>query len=208
MQDYTILPPPPIVVTLQTQNATCPDFCNGTASAIASGGYGTLSYVWTPPPGGGQNTPNATGLCAQDYTLTVSDTTGCDTTITFIIGAPLPIEANATVTNATCFGTCDGSIGLAITGGGGSYTYAWTPTPSNGPDQAQALLLCAGTWQVLVSDGTCDTTLVFDITEPTPLNAGLTTTPVSCFDACDGTATSAASGGSPGIPMYGAPTRV
>jgi gliding motility-associated-like protein len=204
-QVYTILPPPPIIVTLQTQNATCPDFCNGSALAVGTGGYGPLSFQWDPAPGGGQNTPNATGLCAQDYTLTVSDTTGCDTVINFTIGAPLPIEANATVTNATCFGECNGSIVLAITGGAGSYTYAWTPTPSNGPDQAQALLLCAGTWQVLVSDGTCDTTLVFDITEPTPLNAGLTTTPVSCFGACDGTATSAASGGSPGYTYVWSP---
>ncbi len=203
---YTILPPPPIVVTLQTQNATCPDFCNGTASATATGGYGTLDFLWAPQPGGGQNTPNATGLCAQDYTLTVTDSTGCDTVIAFNIGAPLPIDANATVINATCFGTCNGSIDLGVTGGSGSFTYAWTPTPANGPDQSQALGLCAGTWQVLVSDGICDTTLVFDITEPQPLVPGLLTTHVTCYGTCDGTATSTTAGGTPGYSYVWTPS--
>ena len=198
IQSFTIEPPQPLVVAITTVNATCPDFCNGSATALVSGGNDPYTYLWAPPPGNGQGTATATGLCAQDYTLTITDSVGCDTTILFTITAPLPIDPNASVTNNTCSGSCDGSIILAPTGGFGTFTYTWTPTPPNGPGTEQALNLCAGTWQVVVASGVCDTTLIFEITEPLPIDAGLTTTPVTCGGDCDGSATSSTSGGTAG----------
>ncbi|MBL0044216.1 MAG: gliding motility-associated C-terminal domain-containing protein [Flavobacteriales bacterium] len=196
--DYTILPPVPLQVSIATVNATCPDFCNGSASATVTGGNDPYTYLWAPLPGGGQGTASATGLCAQDYTLTVTDSVGCDTTIVFTISAPLPIDPNAIVVNNICSGECTGSIVLAPTGGFGNFTYTWTPPPPNGPGTAQALNLCSGTWQVVVASGVCDTVLVFQISEPPPIQANLTTTPVTCGNDCDGTATSNTTGGTVG----------
>ncbi len=205
IQTFIIQEPLPIVVDVATVNATCPNFCNGTADATVTGGNDPYTYVWSPAPGSGQNTPNVTGLCAQDYSLTVTDSVSCDTTITFTISAPLPIDPQDSVTNVTCFGACDGSIILDPIGGFGNFTYTWTPQPPNGQGTNQALNLCAGTWSVLIADGVCDTTLVFDITEPAPLDAGLVTTPAGCDGACDGTATSSASGGTPGYTYVWSP---
>ena len=205
VQTFIIEPPVPISVTVTTQDATCPDFCNGEADATVTGGIDPYGFVWTPAPGSGQNSPNATGLCAQDYTLTVTDSVGCDTTVTFTISAPLPIDPQDSVTNVSCNGACDGSILLDPLGGFGNFTYTWTPIPDNGQGTNEALGLCAGTWTVVIADGVCDTTLVFLITEPDPIVAGLTTTPAGCDGACDGTATSLATGGTPDFEYFWAP---
>ncbi len=197
IQTFIIEAPLPIDVVVTTADATCPDFCNGTADATVSGGNDPYTFVWSPGVTG-QGTPNASGLCAQDYTLTVTDSVGCDTSVTFTISAPLPVDAQDSVTNVSCAGSCDGSILLNPLGGAGIFTYTWVPEPPNGPGTQQATGLCAGTWSVTISDGVCDTTLVFDITEPLPIDAGLVITPAGCDGACDGTATSTTSGGTPG----------
>lgn len=195
---FAILPAVPITLSLQLIAASCPGVCDGTAGVIAGGGAAPYTYLWAPAPGGGQGTPNATGLCPQAYTLTVTDALGCDTTIAFTIDAPDPIQVTSTVTDASCAGDCDGSIGLVATGGTGTFTYTWTPAPAIGQGTANVSGLCAGNWQVTITSGACDTTLVFLIDEPPPIDAAVTTTDVSCAGACDGTASVNASGGTPG----------
>ena len=191
IQTFIIAPPVPITVDVTTQDASCAGACDGAAEAVATGGTGVYAYAWWP---GGQTTADVTGLCAMDHLLTVSDSSGCDTTITVSIAEPLPIDPVATVSNVGCSGACDGSIVLAPVGGSGNYTYAW----SNGSSGNQVQGLCAGTVTVTVSDGACDTTLVFDITEPDPLNTGLNILGAGCGGACTGTASAVPTGGTPG----------
>lgn len=78
---------PPTIVFAVTDE-TCLGDCDGTATAIITGGTGPFSLTWSPAPGGGQGTTTATGLCPGNYTLTLIDDngTGCtlvaDTVIT------------------------------------------------------------------------------------------------------------------------------
>ena len=194
-----IAPPVPITVEVTSQDASCDGACDGSAEAVASGGNGVLGFAWSP---GGQTTPGVAGLCAQDYQLTVSDTAGCDTSLTVTISAPPPIDPVATVTNVTCSGACDGSIILAPTGGSGGFTYSW----SNGSGGNAALGLCAGGYTVIVSDSAgCDTTIQFTITEPDPVDAGLITVDAGCDGICSGEAISAVTGGTPGYEFVWGP---
>ncbi|MBS1581925.1 MAG: SprB repeat-containing protein, partial [Bacteroidetes bacterium] len=204
-RNFTILPAVPMQLSLNIVPASCPGVCDGTAGIIVTGGVPGYTYLWSPAPGAGQGTPNVTALCPQAYTLTVTDAVGCDTTIAFTITAPLPILPNEVVTDATCFGTCDGSIVLAPTGGSGTYTYAWTPVPPNGQGTAQATGLCAGSYQVVITSGACDTTLTLSIVSPTAIVPGLTVTNVACAGECTGTATANTSGGTPGYTYLWAP---
>ncbi|MBX2972220.1 MAG: gliding motility-associated C-terminal domain-containing protein [Flavobacteriales bacterium] len=192
---FTIQEAAPMQLSLQLTPASCPGTCDGTAGVIATGGVGGYVYAWSPQPGGGQGTASATGLCAQAYSLTVTDAGGCDTTISFTITAPPPIAPNATQTDVTCAGECDGTITLAPTGGNGTFTYLWAPTPPIGQGTATASQLCAGDWRVTITSGGCDTTITFTITEPAPITVDLVTTDASCAGECDGTATANASGG-------------
>ncbi|MBK8500014.1 MAG: SprB repeat-containing protein [Flavobacteriales bacterium] len=194
-QDFIILDAVPILLSLQVLPASCPGVCDGSAGVIVTGGVGPYSYLWTPPPGTGQGTPDVTGLCPQAYTLTVTDAAGCDTTIAFTVPAPPPIDASGVVTDATCNGDCDGAIVLTVSGGNGVFTYVWTNNPPVGQGTGSVSALCAGTYDVTITSGACDTTLSFTVNEPPPIDASVTTTDPTCAGLCDGTATVIATGG-------------
>ena len=58
-------------------SVSCNGFSDGTATANGiTGGNGTNSFSWT----GGSTTNPATGLSAGNYTITVTDQKGCNTT--------------------------------------------------------------------------------------------------------------------------------
>lgn len=191
VQNYTVLPAVPFDVAITTGAASCTGNCDGTAQAVVSGASPGYSYLWSPAPGSGQGTASAAGLCPGPGTLTITDAVGCDTTINFTISAPPPITVGSTVNDATCHGACDGSIVLSPGGGNGSFTYVWTPASLG--TGASATGLCAGSYQVVVTSGACDTTITFTIAQPPPIDVSLTSTDATCVDACDGTATLAGS---------------
>lgn len=61
-----------ISVSDSSSATSCPSACNGSATAIASGGS-SYTYQWGSTAGN-QTTQTATGLCLGNYTVTVSDT--------------------------------------------------------------------------------------------------------------------------------------
>ena len=68
---------------------------NGSISASATGGTGVLTYLWNPS---GQTSSTATGLAVGNYTVTVTDSKGCNSIASqSIISSPSPI-ANFTST--------------------------------------------------------------------------------------------------------------
>ncbi len=193
---YSITEPDTLAPELTTNNATCSDVCDGTATVNVSGGNAPYNYLWTPVPPNGQGTDSISGLCAGAWSLLVTDSLGCDTTINFTINAPAAIEPNLSITNESCFGPCDGTATVAPIGGNGGYTYLWTPNPPNGQGTPAASGLCAGNWNVLISDSIgCDTLVVFDILPPSPILPNEIAQNVSCFGACDGSIDLAPSGG-------------
>ena len=56
-------------------DATCDGFCNGSATVSASGGTPGYTFVWNTVPI--QTTASAIGLCAGNYSVTVTDANGC-----------------------------------------------------------------------------------------------------------------------------------
>ena len=194
---FTILDASPILISLQLTPASCPDVCDGTAGVIVTGGVQPYVYDWDPAPGAGQGTPNVSGLCAQAYSLTITDAVGCDSTISFTISAPPPIVPDPTQTDVTCSGSCNGTIALAPTGGNGTYSYNWTPVPPSGQGSANAFNHWAGDWQVTITSGGCNTTITITILAPSPIVASVVPSNATCTDACDGSAVLTASGGTP-----------
>ncbi len=128
-------------------NASCFGACDGTATAMGSGGAGPpYFYAWsTNPP---QNTQTATGLCAGTYTVTVSDVTGASGTASVTISEPS--ELVASITNVTHI-TCSVPVGSATAnanGGTPGYTFNW----SNGQNGPTATFAAPGTYDVTVTD--------------------------------------------------------
>ncbi|MFN6178783.1 MAG: gliding motility-associated C-terminal domain-containing protein, partial [Flavobacteriales bacterium] len=164
-----------LVPVIATTDAICNGACNGTASVAATGGNGAYSFAWSGGIAG--NTPNATGICAGSYTVTVSDANNCSTAAVFTIGEPeaLDIDAIASV-NETCPGSCDGSITItdpqgaqySINGGTGFQT---------GNSFAG---LCPGEYAIVMLDANgCTASGIASIASPPPVIAYFTFSPDS-----------------------------
>lgn len=193
--------PTPLVSPGSSTDVTCFGFCNGTASVTASGGSPPYTYDWTPGSPTGDTTPNITNLCPGSYTVTVTDTNFCTSTYIATIIEPPILTLTMSQTNASCGGICDGTATATITGGTPPYTYAWSTGSSTltGALTNTISALCDGTYSVTVTDANgCNITDSVTITEPPILVATATGTNVTCFNACDGTATAGVVGGSGG----------
>ncbi|HRP82288.1 MAG TPA: gliding motility-associated C-terminal domain-containing protein, partial [Flavobacteriales bacterium] len=190
-----VAPAQQILPNLSTTPTACHGSCDGTATVGPTGGTAPYGYVWTPEPGGGQNTPQATGLCPGPYAVQVTDANGCSINVQVLITAPAPLSVTAQVEQISCAGATDGSITITTGGGTAPYTYAWSPMPPNGQGTNQALGLDPGQWTVVLSDSHgCDTTITWEITAPAPVTVVTAVTQSTC-GACDGSANVVPGGG-------------
>lgn len=142
---------------------TTVDMCgtsNGTANVNATnGGVQPFSYSWS----NGQTTQIATNLAAGSVQCTITDANGCTLNLLGnpIVAAYSSISISATITNAACLTSTDGSITATGTNGTPPYQYEWygmgqtSPTINN---------LAAGNYYLKVTDATgCSKTQSFQV---------------------------------------------
>lgn len=154
----------PTVSISNTSDITCFGYDNGTATISIGGGTGPFSINWnTTPP---QNTYTATNLSPGQYYVTVSDIYGCTYEASATINEPSPFSVNAMANDIDCYGTCTGSAYATPSGGTSPYTYLW----SDFQNSQMATSLCAGDYEVIVSDNNgCTTTDNTTILENAPI---------------------------------------
>ncbi len=152
-------------------NETCFNQCDGAATVAGSDGLPPYRYQWDALAGG-QTTANATGLCAGNYSVTVTDNANCYQTTVVSISNPAPITATiASATDATCVG-CDGQA--QAQGAGGTIAFAYNFQWSTGSSFPTASALCAGIHTVTVSDDNgCSTVATVSISQPVSITATL-----------------------------------
>ena len=185
-----IVQPPAITLTVTKTNLNCGSVCNGTASVTATGGLGAFTYSWAPSGGSGAS---ATGLCAGNYTVTVTNNVNCVKTITVDILSPPTLTASPVQSNISCNAVCNGSVNLHPGGGTPGYTYGWSPAVSTG---STAINLCAGPYTYTITDGLgCTLINTITITQPPAATLTVAGNSITCNGACDGTATGNMSGG-------------
>ena len=176
--------PDPLVV-----NDTVTDVaCNGEATGIIDitpvGGTPDYSYQWTGPGvmPGFQDQEN---IIAGTYTVRVTDARGCFVDRTFAVAENPAIVVASDVTQPTAGGAADGAIDLTVSGGVGSFTFAWTGPGVDASAEDQTGL-AAGNYDVVVTDGAgCTVARSFALEEGAP-NLSVTSTP-SCPDGATGT---------------------
>jgi gliding motility-associated-like protein len=190
--NVTITEPLQLQAVINKTDVNCPGGTNGSATVtLNQGGVGTLSYSWNSVPQ--QNTATASNLNAGQYTVTVTDSTGCSTTAnTTIVELSVPLVFNGTTSNATCPGRTDGSITLNITQGTGPYTFAWTPAGNT----QNLTNIAAGNYAVTITDANgCTYNSNYFVNQNPALVGTISATNVTCFGENDGSIVATANGG-------------
>ncbi len=129
-------------------DAACDGVGDGSLTITVVGGTGTLMYALD---GGTPQTSNSfSGLLPGDYTITVSDASGCSFDFFATVGANSSISASTSVTDASCTGFSDGQIEVFPSGGTAPYDYSLDGAPFSTDNPITGL--AAGTYEVTVRD--------------------------------------------------------
>lgn len=196
---FTINEPAALMMTLLSQtNVTCNGGSDGAVSYTVTGGFGALSYNWTPGNPTGDGTSSVSGLTAGTWTCTVTDANSCTAASSPVITEPTAISVTpASQTNPTCAGAATGTASVNASGGTGALTYNWTPGNPTGDGTNSVSGLTAGTWTCTVTDASsCIDSLMITITEPAAIVVSpVSQTDVLCNGGSNGTASASVTGG-------------
>jgi len=175
----TVNEPAPIQITSSVVEATC-GVCDGSVTVVPSNGQAPYSYLWNT----GATTATLNNICAGIYQVQVTDANGCINSFFIPVdNSSGPSNGNPVVTNASCFGLCDGAATLNATGGNAPYTYQWVP---GGQNTNSVTGLCPGSYFVQIQDADgCIYTEPITIGSPAQIQIGQTVTNSTC-GLCDG----------------------
>ena len=145
--------------TTSGQNVTCPSMCNGTLTITPTGGTAPYTFNAVATNDVAHNFSDdlsAIGICADEYTITVTDFCGVSQVGSYIVTEQSEYGFSLTGQNWSCATTpgCNGLITVTVTGGtspyditlNGTTTYSGVSSPYNITD------LCAGDYTVSVTD--------------------------------------------------------
>ena len=178
------IPPPNPVLDYQ-QDVACAGGLNGAVVIVVSISTGTAPFTYDID-NTGPVLANTFNVNAGSHTVVVNDANSCSGSVSFTILQPSALSFTTTKTDATCNGTCDGTITVSASGGTPPYQYS----SDNGTSFQNSNILtglCAGTIDVVVKDANgCFANTNLPILEPTPLNSSNSTVDPTCYDGCDG----------------------
>lgn len=176
--DYTIEVNQPICASINTGNITITTAEN---SAIEwQDGSNQLERVYLQPGW---------------YFFDLSSSGFCPVADSIEIIAALEIQLNATITNATCHNSANGTISVIPSAPVDSLVW------SNGVYGGDLTGLTAGSYGFTAYyNGQCTATSVYEVTAPEPLIVTIETQDVSCFDGGDGSVVWDITGGT--MPYY------
>ncbi|MFK8037976.1 MAG: T9SS type A sorting domain-containing protein [Crocinitomicaceae bacterium] len=155
----TITEPTALTCTSSSTDVSCNSYADGSGTVSVSGGTAPYTYLWSD----GQTAATAIDLGPGTYTVVATDANGCTTTCSVTITEPTELHSVASFTDASCFGSCDGTGMTNVTGGAMPYTYSW----STGGTAVAESGLCAGSYTVTTTDANnCLSTAAVVIGEP------------------------------------------
>jgi gliding motility-associated-like protein len=165
---------------------------NGMLQAGVSGGIPPYTYVWNT----GATTASLNGIPSATYTVTVTDSVGCTSTVTTVLAGPSgPLNGVIQqIHPVSCYGYQDGSAVIGATGGTAPYQYLW----NTGVTGSNLNNLVAGSYTVTIMDANgCTTQMPVTISQPgTPLLAmTVVSSPIGCHGDSTGMADLTVQGG-------------
>ena len=147
--EFTISEPDELAASVLVTNVSCNGLNDGSAEITVVGG--TAPY----------ETEDLSSLSAGDYSTTVIDANGCETSVSFTVSEPDELSASVSVTDALCNGG-SGSAALTIEGG---------TAPYNTEDLSS---LSAGDYTTTITDANgCETSVEFTVSEQSLIKKSL-----------------------------------
>ncbi|GIV34439.1 MAG: hypothetical protein KatS3mg031_1974 [Chitinophagales bacterium] len=189
-------PNAPQITSIATTNESCQGLQDGSATVMASGGSGALTFIWSHGPSG-PGLSSVSNLAPGSYSVTVEDTAFCFDVDSFTIntGAVCCTLQLASTTTLPACGQADGSIQLTVVGSG-NYSFLW-----NTGDTTQNLVnIPAGSYSVTVTDlaQNCQQNTLVNLSNPNaPQINNMGATAENCRGSNDGAATVVAIGAGP-----------
>lgn len=181
----------PLVLTgeIDGDESVCPGVADAFLFITPSGGTPPYTYAWSVASATGQGIGP---LPAGEYTVTVTDANGCTISRSFEILTADEVEVEIEGEEVLCGVGTTGTLTVSpVSGPVNQYIYAW----SNGVDGPTITDVSAGTYTVTATDANgCTGTASATITT-VDLDLEVSSTPTSCFEGNDGTATALATGG-------------
>ncbi len=149
---------PVLKAHLDTKNVSCFGSASGQLSVVIDDGVSPYHYSWS----NGSVDASISDLLAGNYTVTISDATGSQLTLSGTITQPGALAIASTITQASCSGQSNGAIAVNVTGGTGTaYTYLW----NTGATSSELTGMKAGIYSVVVKDSlNCSASAAFMIT--------------------------------------------
>ncbi|MEL6654023.1 MAG: SprB repeat-containing protein, partial [Bacteroidota bacterium] len=102
-------------------DVSCNGANDGTASVVASGGTGSLTYTWS----NSETAATAINLPPGTTTVSVTDSLGCQSFTDVTITEPDPIMIDISSTSIDCAGNVNGTVSALAQGGTGMISYDW-----------------------------------------------------------------------------------
>lgn len=196
---YNVDQPAPLSGVISSTDVTCFGTSTGSATFNVTGGTLPYSYSWQNTEMlFSSNTAILSGIPANNYSVTATDSKGCTTNGNVVVVQPSLLTATATSTNVLCYGNSTGYIDLAVNGGTAPYSFSWQNNASVVIATTEDVSnLSAGTYTVTVTDNKgCTVSLSKTITQPSaPLSATFVVSHVLCYGNSTGSINLTVEGG-------------
>jgi gliding motility-associated-like protein len=156
--------------TATAANPACFGDSNGSINIVIAGGSISPTFQWS----NGATTQNLANLTNGTYSLTITETNGCISTLQAQIAEPSALELSLDEQrNVSCEGIANGQISTQTVGGTAPYSYLWSGV---GVTTANVLNLFAGAYSLTVTDDNgCTDVISTTITEPALFTLSLNT---------------------------------
>ncbi len=183
-----ITEPPSVNINYSYTNPTCIGYNNGTIDLSLSSGTPPFMFNWSTS----DTTEDITNLTQGIYSVTVTDSAGCNAISTITLADPLPPIIATNSFPISCYGGNNGSIDLSISGGTGPFSFLW-----NNTDTTEDISnLVTGIYSYTITDALgCTFTDTVSVNQPSPIYVSDSITNVSCAGGNNGVAILNISGG-------------
>jgi hypothetical protein len=164
----------PSINIAATTAISCFGANDGTLEVQGEFGTPTYTLLWS----NGASTVSQSNLSPGLYSVTVTNSAGCESISSFTLEEPAELEVAVSSTAESGPGNADGTATASASGGTSPYSYSW----SNGQTGAQISGLESGEYMVTVTDANgCESTIAVVVDETVVVT--LNSPPDYCFDA-------------------------